>query len=1005
MQALARWALLLLAACGSSDGLDNYLPPLPDPTGEAQEVFAGAITQDRAAELLRGPAATGMVGDYFIRNDRAAFIVSAATRVIGVVPQGGNLVDASLRAGGGQRGDDHFGELSLIYLLGRTCEHTRVEVVRDGARGGVAVLRATGKSGNNDYINLKGIGFLPVDTDVDPEIDDGVDCATTYVLAPGATALEVYFSLYNPRSYDIDGPMGTLADTGGEVESWGNGRGFERTSATSFGSFVDEAPIDYVVYQGPGIAYGIVPRHDTPTVHTAFLVAGVSVFLLGNDSLLEILNRDLYHLHLPAGGGALQKFEFVVGEDAAAIDRHFRVGEGQTLSPVAGTVRWSSGLPAVGARVGVYQDAGGDGAIGEDDRIVSYLDVGSDGRFSGEIPATGNLLLRAEVKDQGRSQAAAAEVQVDLEIPEPIVVDLSIVDDATSMNVPARILVIGDHLAFPDSRLFEVYDRVPGVVQSRHLKFGTTVDLGAGSDPPLLLPAGATYRLFATRGTEWSAASALVTGSGPVDLELRLRQVAPATGYLATEWHVHHLASPDSPVGRDERIRSALSAGIEMFAITDHDFVADLQPILEEEGLSDRLRIIPGIEVTPFVYGHFNAWPLVPDDLSPDRGAIDWARGDNGFAMTPGQIYAAARARGAQMIQVNHPRASGIDFQAFFDRANLQYDYDLRSIYGDFENAPIPNAWLRLPGESLWDDSFNALEVWNGFSMGDTDGDGRREVTKMDRMLRDWFNLLSMGLVVTPTGNSDTHTSAIDPVGMPRTYVRVSDDGGFGLSSGAAVDEVLSRMTGESARDIVVSNGPMIDVRAGGLPALGAVVTASGGRVNLQVSVVAPEWAEIDTLEVFANATPESPAPDDLTALVPMQCWTSRDLSSLNSFDPCVGAGMAAAPLVINREALGGGYARFFGTIAIEIDAADIPTRPGGSGQDAWLVFRVRGDRAIFPLLPQGAIDEMTLPVILTGTDDEREAVLRGKGVSAAAFSAPVFVDFDGGGYRAPFAP
>jgi hypothetical protein len=31
--------------------------------------------------------------------------------------------------------------------------------------------------------------------------------------------------------------------------------------------------------------------------------------------------------------------------------------------------------------------------------------------------------------------------------------------------------------------------------------------------------------------------------------------------------------------------------------------------------------------------------------------------------------------------------------------------------------------------------------------------------------------------------------------------------------------------------------------------------------------------------------------------------------------------------------------------------------------------------------------------------------VLQGRGVPAEAFTAPVFVDFDGGGYRAPFAP
>ena len=49
-----------------------------------------------------------------------------------------------------------------------------------------------------------------------------------------------------------------------------------------------------------------------------------------------------------------------------------------------------------------------------------------------------------------------------------------------------------------------------------------------------------------------------------------------------------------------------------------------------------------------------------PDDAS--NGAIDWARGTEGFAMIPGEIWDAARSRGAEVIQVNHPRAGLIGY-------------------------------------------------------------------------------------------------------------------------------------------------------------------------------------------------------------------------------------------------------------------------------------------------------------------------------------------------------
>ena len=142
---------LVLTACGDDAGLADYYPDLP-PTGGPQGAWAGEVTDP--AELVTGPAQSGLVGDFYIKNDKVTFIVQAPTRVIGVIPQGGNVVDAVLTDGTNQLSQDHFGELSLIYLLGRTCEPDRIEIVRDGSAGGAAVLRAIGKSGNNDFINI-----------------------------------------------------------------------------------------------------------------------------------------------------------------------------------------------------------------------------------------------------------------------------------------------------------------------------------------------------------------------------------------------------------------------------------------------------------------------------------------------------------------------------------------------------------------------------------------------------------------------------------------------------------------------------------------------------------------------------------------------------------------------------------------------------------------------------------------------------------------------------------
>ena len=984
-------------------------------------MYAGQVTD--ASQLLHGPAQSGLVGDFFIKNDKATFIIQAPTRVIGVIPQGGNLVDAALTDGTNQLTDDHFGELGLIYLLGRTCEPDKVEIVRDGSKGGAAVIRAIGKSGNDDFINIKGIGLLPITADVDPDIDDGVQCATTYILEPGATTLQVYHSMFNAGADDIAGPMGTIADTGGNTEAWTNTHGFERADISALATLSKPQPSDYTVYQGPGVAYGIIPRHDTPTAHTQALIAGVSIILDGNDALLDILQKDKYFLHLKRGKGVLQRYDVVVGHDASDIDAVWRTGNGETLQPISGSVAWSNGGAAAGARVGIFVDGNGmlddatvdaDGDGIPDDHALSYLDVAADGTFSGQVPTTaGNLLLRAEVKNVGRSQVMPAAPTVNLTVPSPIKVDFQILDADTGTAIPGRLLVIGDHPAFPDNRLFETADRETGVVTQEHAIRGTTVDLGDGTDPALYLPAGGNYRVYASRGTEWSIDSAAVSGTADVNLGFHLKHVVPTDGYLATDWHVHQVGSPDSPVLSDERIRSAVSAGVEMFATTDHDYVSDLQPLAQQMGLDHLVRILPGIEVTPFPYGHFNGWPVQPDTDSASHGAIDWGRGaTDGMAMIPGEIFAALKTRGAQMVQVNHPRDSSFtEFQAAFDRANLTFDFGQRMIYGDYQNADVPNDWLRLPEESLWSDQFTGLEIWNGFNMADTNGDMLREDTKLDRTMRDWLSMLSLGFFVTPAGDSDTHTTVADPLGMPRTYIRVADDSGNALADGSSIAQVLQTQTGANAtaRDVIVTDGPMISVTVGGQPALGRQVPSVGQPITLTVSIVSADWAPFDTLEVFANTTPDPiKGKDAVSALIPLKCWTSRTLTSLDALDPCKQAALAPEAMTVNLVNLagGGGYHRYEATVTVTLDATDIRTRAGATGTDAWLVFRARGDRGIFPILPKGdTVTDTTMPALMSGDRTMIDAALLGHGISAEAVTAPVFVDFDGGGYRAPFAP
>ena len=91
--------------------------------------------------------------------------------------------------------------------------------------------------------------------------------------------------------------------------------------------------------------------------------------------------------------------------------------------------------------------------------------------------------------------------------------------------------------------------------------------------------------------------------------------------------------------------------------------------------------------------------------------------------------------------------------------------------------------------------------------------------------------------------------------------------------------------------------------------------------------------------------------------------------------------------------------------MTLTLDPSDIVTRAGATGTDAWLVFRVRGNRAIFPIMSQNVITTDSLPVLLAGDPTAVDNVLQGVGMQASATTSAIFVDFDGGGYLAPFHP
>jgi hypothetical protein len=995
------WRSLILTvtvACGSSGpDLDDFLPDVPAPDGSARTTFAGVAANED--DLVDGPARSGVPGDYFLRNDKVHFVVQAATRVIGIIPWGGNVVDGALVGG-----EDQIGEVSLVYQLGRTCAHDRIEVLRDGSGGGPAVVRAYGHGAPNDGINLKGIGAIPVPTAVDADIEDDVACATTYTLRPGASHLEVAWTIFNPKDEELAGPLGVLSDVGGQIQVFTPRQGFQSIGG-SIGDILDAEDVStpYMVYQAPGTAWAVIPRLADGGESAGFIVAGASFLVFGIDQFLQVIDADRFALHVPAKKGVTATVEVVLGRDAGAIEAELRRGE--ALVAITGSVPFPDGR----ARVTFFEDADGNGALDATDPARFYLDAEASGAISGRIPP-GSYLVRAEVPELSRSTVAplvasgASATLPALSLPAPARLHYTVRDAAqpAGLPIPAKLLLVGTTPVPPDARVAATSERPAGTVRTIHAAHGTSNPSGTDpGDPVLLVPAGGPYRLFVSRGPEWSIEAidlpALGAGDETALPPILLERVLDTSGYVATAFHEHALGSPDSAVPWEARVASLAVEGIELFAGTEHDNLVDYAPIVAAMGLGDVIRPVIGVETTPFVYGHFIGFPLDRDPAHPAGGAVDWAAGSAPYAMVPGQIFSGLREIGARVVQVCHPRGDQVGFgtfQAYFDRVGLTFDFAARTATGVTSAQEVPTEWMRLPSDTpLYSDDFDVLEVWNNHSRKDVDGDGTEDYYYFERVMKDWMNYLSLGRIIAPVGNGDTHGGVSDSAGLPRTLIRVGDDTISGLAAGGD-EEVWGALSGDLARDVVITNGPMIRITADGAPAIGKVVP---GATPLVIEITSADWVDFDTVEIFANATFDSPR----DPLVPVRCFTT--LANLDPADPCAKPGTPQL-LDVTLEATAHGGQRRRAVVDLALTAADIPTRAGKTGDDAWVVVRVRGRRSLFPMIPDRVLVGEGLTTLTTGAAPW-DAALAGKGIPATAMSGAVLVDFDGGGWRAPFQP
>ncbi len=772
--------LLLLAialACGPHEEIIPLIHVNPDAAKRSMMLHGGMdLAQQpktsarahlmKAGEELGGPNAIGRPGDFLLENDEVVVVIDqlGTNQGLGFAESGGNIVDAA---------DAHVRKDELGQIFSYFGAFPRQGVYASMTSGvlqdGTAFVEARGRELYEASLVVR----------------------TRYTLHPNDRAVLIDTTIDNTSDHMI-----ALAGLGDAVQ-WGaaekfapdRGRAFKGKSSGSFvagiGRFASYAitSTDGAIDADSGGSWT-----DTVQQHRTEIAAGKSVHYA----------------------------------------RVFIIGPRADISGLVAELTKTAGGPVGSVRVELRGDTGvvspppSDASVAIGDATGhALMDLHPDrsGALVGEIPP-GKYQLRY-LRGGGRGPRG---------VPQAIEV-LANHESAATVEVTA-----------PGRVRAQCKEHPPGEKEDKTVPCKATFE-GVGIDSPNFGPGSAAgpakdqvtsadgsidvplspgkYRVSLSRGPEYALQSFEIDVKPNETAEACeprakcfLRRVVDTSGWLACDFHQHTMLGVDAAVTTGDRVVSNVVEGVEVAVASEHNVIADLEPLVREMGLASRLVEIVGDELTTDAskkpWGHANAFPLV---IHPDlaRGGALMVRDRSAK-----DLFAEIRKSDPNaVIQINHPRSGTT---GYFDL--LAFD--------------------RQTGTSVdpqYDPRFDAIEVWNG-----------RNVAGRSAVLTDVLALLHTSHPVTITGNTDTHGIVGHEAGYPRTYVKVAQDDALDAWTDSRTQDIVHTL--RESRQVVVTNGPFMKVTAG-TAGIGGIVKAQGGKLAVVVTVESAPWIEVTHLAVM----------------------------------------------------------------------------------------------------------------------------------------------------------
>jgi len=819
------------------------------------DVRAGRLSEDQLPDDPNG-LAVWEAGDFALVNEHIAVIIEDAGVSDLYLPFGGSIVGIARYEEGALVDRADYNEFAIGLRRFLVAAET-VSLINDGRDGNPAVVRAegplraipfledvlNGPNGGTIFGNLL-LGVPPPEDEAFQSTRVQVD----YELAQGAEHLDVY--------YTVDTALTNIKPTYLMMQSkrmapYVPGQGFGTGNLTleyAYMAFADDDAASYAI-------------EDVSGPMEAALSAGAT-FGITNPEVSGVLPLSrILPIEFEAGKREHLMRMHVGGSGIDGLLEAIARTKGEPTRTITGMVQHADGSPARGVRVHAETT----------DAAPVYLTrslSGADGAYALTVPEGQEVQLRAYRRGDGISDPVvvpASGTSANVMLPAKGTIRVTATDANSNTALPVRVQVIDENAYQPPAKYGEPIvprdDRL-------HLVFPTDGQAVLSAPP-------ADYQVVVSRGYEYDIVdtNVTVTAGDETAVTAQLTRVVDSMGVMCGDFHIHTHRSPDATDSPEFKLMAAAGDGVELPVRTDHEFVADFEPVVASLGLEAWMYGFSALELTTSSFGHFGVFPLTPDPTLPNDGAISWNRinEESGAVeiLEPIPVINDARSRpGNPEVIMFHPRAKPGTGGGFGELLGENYFMGWNDPFtntGGVQYDPSTDTILRMDIDerTWWDLDFRVVEVFNDSSFAEnkqndgriyprdpTDEDASDEIGTVD----DWFGLLNSDMRdgVFAVGSSDSHIiMGGSPVGYPRTCVFVGTDDPAVLRADPNPPQTVKNLIRDGRS--VINGGIYIRPTNEGVRP-GDTITGAG-PYQIELEVQAPLWVgNVELIEMWMSS-------------------------------------------------------------------------------------------------------------------------------------------------------